>query len=505
MSAVETLDQVEPRVRRPLRLAELWLLALAVAAGIGAFAMVGLAIEDALPEHFWFESIALVVLALVAHVVVRIRAPFADQTILPAAVLLNGLGLAMILRIQESGARGAAGADVVRNTQWSALGVAMACLVIWLLKDHRILRRFTYTAMFASLVLLALPLIPGVGRNINGAQIWIHIGGFSLQPAEFAKITLTIFFAGYLVSNRDTLALAGPKVLGLQLPRVRDLGPILVVWAASLAVLVFQRDLGTSLLLFGLFVAMLYLATERFSWVLIGLLLFAGGAVLAAETFPHVSQRMTGWLHAFDPAVFNARGGSGQLVAGLFGMANGGLFGTGWGQGFPYLVPFSFSDFIYTSLAEELGLTGMLAVLLVFLILVERGLRTAITVRDGFGKLLAGGLAFTIALQTFVVVGGVTRLIPLTGLTLPFMAQGGSSLLANWIIVAILIRISDSARRPSALPVRGQVGQGRISAADDQPVVVGPDGGAGDGAVGGFPSTTPTQIIRPETNDGGDR
>ncbi|GAB2464657.1 FtsW/RodA/SpoVE family cell cycle protein [Xylanimonas ulmi] len=485
MSAAETSEQVEPQVRRPLRLAELWLLFLAVAAGVGAFAMVGLSIEDALPAHFWFESLALVVLALAAHIVVRIRAPFAAQTILPAVVLLNGVGLAMILRIQESGARGAAGADVVRNTQWSALGVVLACLVLWFLKDHRSLRKLTYTAMFASLVLLALPLVPGIGRSINGAQIWIHVAGFSLQPAEFAKITLTIFFAGYLVTNRDTLALAGPKVLGLQLPRVRDLGPILVVWVASLGVLVFQSDLGMSLLLFGIFVAMLYLATERFSWVLIGLLLFAGGAVLAWQTFSHVAQRMTGWLNAFDPAVFNAVGGSGQLVSGLFGMANGGLFGAGWGQGFPYLVPFSFSDFIYTSLAEELGLTGMLAILLVYLIFVERGLRTAITVRDGFGKLLAGGLAFTIALQVFVVVGGVTRLIPLTGLTLPFMAQGGSSLLSNWIIVAILLRISDSARRPSALPVRGQVGPGRITAAD------------GEHDAGGAPGTTPTQIVRP--------
>ncbi|QAY64011.1 FtsW/RodA/SpoVE family cell cycle protein [Xylanimonas allomyrinae] len=496
MTAVETPEAtLEPRVRRPLRLAELWLLMLAVAAGVGAFALVGMSISDALPTHFWFESLALVVLALVAHVVVRIRAPFASQTILPAAVLLNGVGLAMILRIQESGARGAAGADVVRNTQWSALGVVLACLVLWFLKDHRSLRKLTYTAMFASLVLLALPLVPGIGRSINGARIWIHLGGFSMQPAEFAKITLTVFFAGYLVSNRDTLALAGPKVLGLQLPRIRDLGPILLVWAASLAVLVFQRDLGTSLLLFGIFVAMLYLATQRFSWVLIGLLLFAGGAVLAAEVFPHVSQRMTGWLHAFDPAVFNARGGSGQLVAGLFGMANGGLFGTGWGQGFPYLVPFSFSDFIYTSLAEELGLTGMLAILLVFLILVERGLRTAITVRDGFGKLLAGGLAFTIALQTFVVVGGVTRLIPLTGLTLPFMAQGGSSLLSNWIIVAILLRVSDSALRPSTLPVRGQVGQGRIAPADGEHPGVG-------NADGEHPGTAPIQVVPPRV--GGD-
>jgi cell division protein FtsW (lipid II flippase) len=505
MSALE--QTVTPHTRRPARVAELFLLILALAAGIGAFALVGIAIDDGLPDNFWGESASLAALAVAAHVVVRIRAPFADQTILPAVVLLNGIGLAMILRIQESGTRGAAGADAARNMQWSALGVVMACLVVWFLRDHRLLRRYTYTAMIVGLVLVVLPLVPGIGAGVvNGAQIWIRIGAFSLQPAEFAKIAFAVFFAGYLVSNRDTLALAGPKVLGLQLPRIRDLGPIIVVWAASLAVLVFQRDLGTSLLFFGLFVAMLYLATERFSWVLIGLVMFAGGAYVAAQTFPHVGARMTVWLHAFDNDVFSRPGGSGQLVSGQFGLANGGLLGTGWGRGFPYLVPFSFSDFIYTSLGEELGLTGLLALLIVYLLVVQRGLRTALSVRDGFGKLLAGGLAFVIALQLFVVVGGVTRLIPLTGLTLPFMAQGGSSLLANWIIVALLLRISDSARRPSALPVRGQVGPGRV---DD-------GGGDGDGehdtatgathaarAAGAHPGTTPTEIVPPRAAGGG--
>jgi len=483
----EPADQVEPKVKKPWRLAELWLLVLAVTAGIGSFALVGLGMDGHLPQHFWVESGSLAAIALVAHVVVRIKAPFADQTILPTVVLLNGIGLAMILRIEQAGTRGAALADAGRNTQWSALGVLMACVVIWFLKDHRMLRRLTYTAMFASLVFIAAPLLPGVGRTINGARIWIHLGGFSLQPAEFAKITLAVFFAGYLVTSRDALALAGPKILGLQLPRVRDLGPILIVWAASLGVLVFQRDLGTSLLFFGMFVAMLYLATERASWVFIGMGLFGVGAAVAASAFPHVGARVNVWVNAMDPAVFNARGGSGQLVAGLFGMANGGLFGTGWGQGHPYLVPFSFSDFIYSSLGEELGLTGMLAILVAFLVLIERGMRTAIQVRDGFGKLLAGGLAFTLALQTFVVVGGVTRLIPLTGLTLPFMAQGGSSLLANWVIVAILLRISDSARRPSALPMRGQVVLGRVAPAD---------------AAGHDPGTTPTEMVPPGPGTG---
>jgi len=248
-----------------------------------------------------------------------------------------------------------------------------------------------------------------------------------------------------------------------------------VVWVVSLAVLVLQSDLGTSLLLFGLFVAMLYLATERFSWVLIGLALFGAGAWAAATMVPHVGARFDVWQHAFDDAVFNRQyGGSGQLVRGLFGMSSGGLFGTGWGQGRPDLVPYAESDFIVASLGEELGLTGLLAVLVLVAVLVHRGMRTAIGVRDGFGKLLAGGLAFLIALQVFVVVGGVTRLIPLTGLTTPFLAYGGSSLLANWLIVALLLRISDDARRPAPAvrailtPAAGTPAAGTL-AADDEP------------------------------------
>ena len=256
-------------------------------------------------------------------------------------------------------------------------------------------------------------------------------------------------------------------MLKLQLPRIRDLGPILLVWACSLAVLVLERDLGTSLLFFGLFVAMLYLATERISWIVLGLLLFLGGSVLAAHAFAHVGYRFEAWLHAFDSNVFNqSPGGSGQLVRGLFGMASGGLFGTGWGQGRPDLVPFAESDFIFASLGEELGLTGLLAILVCYLVLAERGLRTAIGVRDGFGKLLAGGLAFVVAFQCFVVVGGVTRLIPLTGLTLPFMAYGGSSLLANWVVVALLLRISDGARRPA--PPASAIGEPPTTTADLQ-------------------------------------
>nr|WP_216645856.1 FtsW/RodA/SpoVE family cell cycle protein [Isoptericola halotolerans] len=471
-----------------MRLAEVFLLILALAGGVGGFAMVGLSIRGELPDQFWFRSMLLGLTALVAHIVLRLRAPWADQVILPAVVLLNGIGLSMIWRLEISGSVGMAPANAAGNMQATLLGAIIAFALLWILKDHRWLRRYTYTAMVVGLVMIALPLIPGVGQEINGARIWVTIGGSSLQPAEFAKIAFAVFFAGYLVTNRDTLALAGPKILGLHLPRLRDLGPILLVWAASLAVLVLQRDLGTSLLFFGLFVAMLYQATARSSWMVLGLTLFAAGALAAARAFPHVGARIDVWLHPFEPAQYDRDpGGSYQIVQGQFSMANGGLFGTGWGEGRPFQIPYAFSDFIYASIGEELGLTGLAAILLTYLLIVQRGLKSALSVRDGFGKLLACGLAFVMALQVFVVVGGITRVIPLTGLTLPFMAQGGSSLLANWLVIALLLRISDSARRPSDLPVRGQV-SAAPAAPEPEPILVGSPGADGGTPADGTPA-----------------
>ena len=271
------------------------------------------------------------------------------------------------------------------------------------------------------------------------------MGPLSFQPGEIAKIALIIFFAGYLVSVRDVLSLTGKKVLGFTFPRGRDLGPILIAWLVSLAVLIFEKDLGSSLLFFGVFVAMLYVATERVSWIAIGLVLFAAGAYLAYRIFDHVQQRVELWLDPFSQASLEQ---SDQLAKGIMGMASGGLFGTGLGQGRPWLVAFSNSDFIFASFGEELGLFGVAALLALYAVFVERGFRTALGVRDGFGKLLAFGLAFSVGLQVFVVIGGVTKVIPLTGLTTPFMSLGGSSLLANWALMAILLRISDQARRP---------------------------------------------------------
>ena len=443
-----TVTEHEPRTRRNVELA---LLVVAIGLAMGAYGLVGVAQNGEWPPRLLSYGGALAVLTGGLHLVLRFKARYADPVILPIATAINGLGLAMIHRLDV--ARGDTGADAFAPKQlvWAAIGVGLAAAVVLTLREHRVLRRYTFTAMVAGLGLLLLPLLPIIGTRINGAQIWIRVGPLSFQPGELAKIVLTVFFAGYLVTHRDTLSLAGKRVLGLQLPRGRDLGPILIAWLASVGVLVLQRDLGTSLLFFGIFVALLYVATERVSWIAIGMGLFVGGAFVAWSLFSHVQDRVSAWLDPFDPQVYDAEFGSSfQLVQGLFGMASGGLTGTGLGAGRPDLVPFAESDFIVAAIGEELGLIGLFALLMLYMVLVERGMRTAIGVRDGFGKLLAGGLAFTIALQCFVVAGGVTRVIPLTGLTMPLLAYGGSSLVANWMIVGLLLRISDSARRPAA-------------------------------------------------------
>ncbi|MXG91410.1 FtsW/RodA/SpoVE family cell cycle protein [Nocardioides sp. YIM 123512] len=435
-------------VHRRRRGAELFLLLLALAVGIGAYAAVGVGVEGRVPADIIGYGSWLAGLAIVAHVVVRVVAPYADPVLLPAVTALNGLGLAVIHRLQlayDAGAPGPTGLPQKQLT-WMTLGVVLFLLTLIVLRDHRVLARFTYTSGLAAIVLLLMPLAPGIGKTINGARIWIGVGPFSLQPGEIAKVLLVIAFAGYLVLHRDALALAGRRVLGVDLPRGRDLGPILGMWLISLGILVFQRDLGSSLLFFGLFLVMLYVATERPGWLVVGTLLFAGGAGLAYQLFGHVQNRVNIWL---DPLPYYDRTpGSFQIVESLFGMAWGGLIGRGFGGGSPERVPFAYSDFIIGAIGEELGLTGVIAVVLLYGLIVERALRAALICRDGFGKLMATGLAAVVALQVFVVIGGVTRLIPLTGLTTPFLSYGGSSLIANWVIAALLLRISDQARRP---------------------------------------------------------
>jgi cell division protein FtsW (lipid II flippase) len=426
-------------VHRRRRGVELGLLLLALAVGIGAYAAVGLGVRGELPADMFAWSGWLAALALGAHVVVRLTAPYADPVLLPVVTALNGLGLAMIYRWDLASNT----AFSPRQLMWTTVGVGLFAVVLVVLRDHRRLQAYTYTAGLLAIVLLLLPLVPGLGRQINGARIWIGVGGFSFQPGEVAKVVLVVAFAGYLVVHKDALALAGRRFLGIDLPRGRDLGPILGMWLISLGVLVFQRDLGSSLLFFGLFLVMLYVATERAGWLVVGTALFAAGAAAAYFLFGHVRARVEGWLDPFaDPDRF------GQIVEGLYGMAWGGLLGRGLGQGEPWRIPFAYSDFIIAAIGEELGLTGLMATILLFGLIVERALRTALVCRDGFGKLMATGFAVAFALQVFVVVGGVTRLIPLTGLTTPFMSNGGSSLVANWVVIALLLRISDQARRP---------------------------------------------------------
>jgi len=387
---------------------------------------------------------------LAAHLVVRRWAPYADPLLLPAVAVLVGLGLAVIHRLDLAGEQvngAATHEDAPVQLIWATLGVALFIGFLVLVRDHRTLSRYAYTLALVGLGLLAMPaLLPASISEVNGAKIWIRLAGFSIQPGEFAKICLVVFFAAYLVDKRDVLALASRKVAGLELPRGRDLGPVLLAWVLSILVLVFERDLGSSLLLFGIFVVMLYIATERASWLVIGMVLFAGGAFVAYQIFGHVRDRVDVWL---DPFAY-ANGMGYQLTQSLFGLGTGGLFGAGLGGGRPDKVPVAKSDFIASAIGEELGLFGLVAVIVIYLVLVERGLRTSLVVRDAFGKLLAAGLAFAVAWQVFVVLGGVTGLLPLTGLTTPFLAYGGSSLVANFVLVAVLVRISDAARRPAA-------------------------------------------------------
>jgi cell division protein FtsW (lipid II flippase) len=441
------------RLRVPARLRNLELVLLVIACGIVAFAIVLVQLGALGHVDITIVTITggLAILVLLLHLVLRVVAPQADPLILPIITLLNGVGIAEIYRIDI--ARGLSGWNSlgIKQIVWTAVAIAIAIGVLILVRNHRVLQRYRYIAMFTGIVLLLLPMLPGLGVTINGARVWIEIGPFEFQPGELAKVALAIFFAGYLVTARDTLSLVGRKILGLTLPRARDLGPILVVFAASMIVLVFQRDLGTSLLYFGLFLVMLYVATGRASWIIIGLVMFAAGAIVAYKALPYVADRIHTWLNAFSNANYNAVGGSYQVVQGLFGLAHGGLVGTGLGLGAPQKTPLSQSDFIFSSIGEELGLIGVFAILALYLLFVSRGLRIGFAGQDDFGRLLGVGLAFVIALQTFIVIGGVTRVIPLTGLTTPFLAAGGSSLVANWIIAALLLRLSDSVRSGPAV------------------------------------------------------
>ena len=445
---------------------ELAMLLVACSFGLGGWLLTGLNMTGRVPENWPWVCGLWIGMSLACHLVIRFRAPYADPLILPCVIALNGLGLALIHRIDliPTPPR----ADSYTQFIWTGLGMALFAAVLFFLRDLRRLDRFPYLLFLAGLALLLLPLLPGLGVELNGARIWIRVAGYSFQPAEAAKIVLAIAFASYLVQKRELLALGGHRIGPLRIPRLRDLLPIVIMWGAAMLVLVFQSDLGTALLFFGLFVMMLYVATERPSWVVIGIGLFAVGAWLAFQLFWHVRVRVNAWLHPFENYDQNL-----QVISGQFGFAWGGLTGRGWGLGRPGLTPLAKSDFISAAAGEELGIAGLMAIIMIYAILVSRGMRTALASSDEFVKLLACGLSFVFALQVFAIIGGVTRLLPLTGLTTPFMSQGGSSLIANWVIVGLLIVISHQARKPVSLVHTDSVMMaGVVDLSNDQTQVV---------------------------------
>ncbi|GAA3180450.1 MULTISPECIES: FtsW/RodA/SpoVE family cell cycle protein [Streptomyces] len=445
---------------------ELVLLTGAVLISVCGYAVVGLTVRGAVPGGAAGYGAGLGALALLAHLAVRCGAPHADPLLLPVAVLLNGIGLVLIFRLDlATPGHHAAPAQLV----WSAAGIALFTAAVLLVRDHRRLAR--YGPVCAALA-LALMLAPLAFPAVNGAKIWIRLAGFSIQPGEFAKVLITVFFAARLAAHRAAAPADRPGAK--RRSALRMLRPVAVVWLLTVAILVLERDLGTSLLYFCIFVVLLYVATGRLGWLAVGLLLAGAGATAVAALEPHVHSRVADWLHPFAQVAAGA--GPGQLAQSLYAFGAGGLLGTGLGRGDSYLIGFAMkSDFLLATFGEELGLAGLTALFLLYAILVARGFRAGLGLRDPFGGLLAVGLAALPAVQVFVIAGGVMGLIPLTGMALPFLAQGGSSLVTNWLVVALLIRLSDRARRPGgAAPdapdgLRDTVGAEAVPAAGRAP------------------------------------
>lgn len=388
-------------------------------------------------------------LCLAAHLVIRFALPHADPYLFPLGAVLASVGIVMVYRINPSLAR--------QQAQWMVLGLILfAATILWLRKTGvGVLERYRYTIAAVGIGMAVLPRFPVIGEQVNGAYLNIHVGPVSFQPAELAKVAIVIFLASYLRDNRQILVTAGRRVLGLTIPPMKQFGPMLVVWGAAMGTLLLTRELGTSLMFYGAFLALLYVATGRFSFPFIGLVLFAVGAWFVANHVGHVHSRILAWEHPFDRSLYFSQGGSYQLAQSLFAQADGGLLGTGFDQSLLVLphsrqpiLPVPESDMIYAVITNELGLAGAAALILTYLLFVARGLKTAMLARDSFSKLLATGLSFVVAMQVFVIVGGVTRVIPLTGVTLPLVAYGGSSVVMNFVLLALLLVVSDRARRP---------------------------------------------------------
>jgi len=389
------------------------------------------------------------------HIFLRIRLPNADPYLFPLMALLTAFGLVMVYRIDESLARDQA--------NWFVLGLVLFALTIQLLRDYEVLERYRYTIAAASILLLLAPRLPGIGQQVNGAYLGVKIGPIAFQPAEFSKIGIVIFLASYLREHREVLIVGARRVLGVTLPPLKHFGPMLVVWGASMFMLVFIRDLGSSLMFFAAFLALLYVATGRFSFVVIGMALFLLGAWFIVATVPHVHDRVEIWLHPYR----EAHGNGYQILQSIFAQADGGLFGKGFGQGMitipgtdNALLPAAQTDTIYSLIVNELGLFGACGLIATYLLITARGFKVALLASDGFSKLLATGLTAVFAIQAFVIIGGVTRVIPLTGVTLPFVSYGGSSIVANFVLLALLLLVSDRARREAAEPGGRQLALG---------------------------------------------
>ena len=418
-------------VGRHRRNSELLLIILGGVVTTGAYALAALGRLASVPANLVPFLIVVLGLFFGAHVATRFLAPEADALLLPLAGLLNGLGYVFIARLNETLA--------AQQAVWTFLGIGLYCATLAVVRRSRDLQQYKYILLLIGLGLLVLPLLPVIGQTVNGSRIWVRVGPVNFQPGEFAKLALAIFFGSYLVDKRE-LFMAGTWKLGpFRLPEPKHAAPVLLAWGASLLVMISQRDLGTSLLFFMLFLIMLWVATERLAYLISGLVLFMGGAYVAWTQFSHVQVRVQGWLDPWEDPL----GGGFQVVEAQFGLASGGITGTGPGRGFPQRVPAAETDFIFSTIGEELGLLGATAVLMAFVLMIGSGLRAALGARRSFSKLLATGLTGLLGIQAFIIIAGVTRVLPLTGVTLPFVSYGGSSLLANYAILALLVRISD--------------------------------------------------------------
>ncbi|MEJ5998017.1 FtsW/RodA/SpoVE family cell cycle protein [Corynebacterium sp. H130] len=411
------------------------------AALLTGLAMVNLevALGNPLTHDMFYVIGGFIVVFTIAHLALCFLAPNADQFMLPVAALLNGLGLIMISRLDAA----LGNAMASRQVMWSLVGVVLMVLVLVFVRDHKVLSRYSYLLGLVGLILLALPMVwPIQPETAADAKIWLTLGPFSIQPGEFSKILLLLFFAQLLVNKRALFTVAGYRILGMDFPRLRDLAPILLVWAIALFIMAGENDFGPALLLFATVLGMLYLATNRASWLLIGVVLVAIGGFGIYQ----ISDKIQARFANFQDPIGNYET-SYQLAQALFGMSWGGITGTGLGQGYPHIVPVAWSDFILSSVGEELGLVGLAAVLVLFMVFISRGMDAALKVKDAYGKLVAAGLSLTLAIQIFVVTAGISAMMPMTGLTTPFMSAGGSSLMANYILLGLILRISDQARR----------------------------------------------------------